>query len=145
MKMMFGLFLLISFTDSLSNLWVYEGKPVSTGRQLVQVCNICLCSPACLFVVCWFFSKATFLKNTTRVSNSLYPDQAWHFVRPDLSPNCLQRLSADDTSRQRVKCKMLCIPDKLSNRKEKKQQSSDWYTENNSKHLIEIQICGSQT
>ena len=25
------------------------------------------------------------------------------FVRPDLCPNCLQRLSADDTSRQRVK------------------------------------------
>ena len=27
-------------------------------------------------------------------------DQARHFVRPDLGPNCLQRLSADDTSRQ---------------------------------------------
>ena len=25
------------------------------------------------------------------------------FVGPDLGPNCLQRLSADDTSRQRVK------------------------------------------
>ena len=31
-------------------------------------------------------------------SNSLYPDQARHFVRPDLDPNSLQRLSADDTS-----------------------------------------------
>ena len=31
---------------------------------------------------------------------SLDPDQAGHFVRPDLGPNCLQRLSADDTSRQ---------------------------------------------
>ena len=29
--------------------------------------------------------------------NSLDPDQARHFVRPDLFPNCLQKLSADDT------------------------------------------------
>ena len=34
---------------------------------------------------------------------SLDPDQARHFVGPDLGPNCLQRLSADDTSEQRVK------------------------------------------
>ena len=27
------------------------------------------------------------------------PVQAQHFVGPDLGPNCLQRLSADDTSR----------------------------------------------
>ena len=33
--------------------------------------------------------------NTIRVSKSLDPDQARHFVRPDLGPNCLQRLSAD--------------------------------------------------
>ena len=37
-----------------------------------------------------------------RVSNSLNPDLARRFVVPDLGPNCLQRLSADDTSRQRV-------------------------------------------
>ena len=35
------------------------------------------------------------LFNTIRVSNSLDPDQARHFVGPDLGPNCLQRLSAD--------------------------------------------------
>ena len=34
--------------------------------------------------------------------NSLNPDQARHFVGPDLDPNCLQRLSADNISRQRV-------------------------------------------
>ena len=28
--------------------------------------------------------------------NNLDPDQAWHLVRPDLGPNYLQRLSADD-------------------------------------------------
>ena len=37
------------------------------------------------------------------MSNSLVPDQARHFVWPDLCPNCLKRLSAGDTSRQRVK------------------------------------------
>ena len=35
-----------------------------------------------------------------RVWNSLDPGQARHFVGPDLDPNCLQRLSADDTSMQ---------------------------------------------
>ena len=36
------------------------------------------------------------------MSNSLAPDQARQFVGPDLGPNCLPRLSADDTGRQRV-------------------------------------------
>ena len=44
----------------------------------------------------------TFLKNyfrsTDRVSNSLDPDQDRHFVSPDLCPNFLQRLSADNKS-----------------------------------------------
>ena len=34
------------------------------------------------------------------MSNNLDPDQAQHF---DLGPNCLPRLSVDDTSMQRVK------------------------------------------
>ena len=53
-----------------------------------------------------FFHNQLFQKffqeyGTIRVSNSLDPDQARHFVGPDLGPNYLQRLSADDTSRQR--------------------------------------------
>ena len=36
------------------------------------------------------------------MSNSLDPDQARQNVGPDLGPNYLQKLSADDTSRQRV-------------------------------------------
>ena len=36
------------------------------------------------------------------VSNSLDPDQARRFVGPDLGPNCLQRLSADNTCGERV-------------------------------------------
>ena len=37
------------------------------------------------------------------MSNSLDPDQAQHCVRPDLGLNCLRRLSADKTSKQRIK------------------------------------------
>ena len=33
------------------------------------------------------------------MSNSLDPDQARQFVGPDLGSNCLQKLSADDTSK----------------------------------------------
>ena len=36
------------------------------------------------------------------MSNSLDPDQARQFVGPDLGPNWLPRLLADDTGRQRV-------------------------------------------
>ena len=54
-----------------------------------------------------FLSSADFFQNQLfekffqeyRVSNSLDPDQAQHFVGPDLSTNCLQKLSADDTRR----------------------------------------------
>ena len=46
------------------------------------------------------FFKIKFLKkifrNTIGMSNSLGPDQAQRFVGPDLGPNCLPRLSADD-------------------------------------------------
>ena len=36
------------------------------------------------------------------VSNSLDPDQARQFVGPDLGPDCLRRLSADQTRQQKV-------------------------------------------
>ena len=32
------------------------------------------------------------------MSNSLDPDLARHSIGPDLGPNCLQKLSGDDTS-----------------------------------------------
>ena len=61
---------------------------------------------ACLFIVCLSFFKITFQKILSRipsVSNSLYPDQVQYFVRPYLQgPDCLQKLSPDDTSRQRA-------------------------------------------
>ena len=43
------------------------------------------------------FSKYSF-SNTIRVSNSLDPDQDRHSVNPDLDPNCLQWLLADNKS-----------------------------------------------
>ena len=52
-----------------------------------------------------FLSSADFFKihyfensfsNTIRVSNSLDPNQARCFVGPDLVPNCLHKLSADN-------------------------------------------------
>ena len=65
---------------------------LSAGNFFTHVCRLLI-----------FFSKSTFRKNSfgnnIRVSTSLDPDQAWHFVRPYLSPNCLERLSADDTRR----------------------------------------------
>ena len=48
-----------------------------------------------------FFSKSTFLKNSfrnaIRVSNSLDPCQALRCVGPDLGPNCLHKLSIDES------------------------------------------------
>ena len=60
-----------------------------------------------VFVVCCcFFSNLTFSKNsfgnTIRVSKVLDPGQARRFFGPDLRPNSLQRLSAEDTGRKRV-------------------------------------------
>ena len=46
-----------------------------------------------------FFFK-NYFKNIIRVSNGLNQDQTGHFVSPDLGPNCLQRLSADDSHEQ---------------------------------------------
>ena len=51
------------------------------------------------------FSKNSF-RNTIWVSNRLGPDQARHFVGPDMGPNYLQKLSADNTRRQRIKHKV---------------------------------------
>ena len=44
-----------------------------------------------------------------RMSNGFDPDQARRIVRPDLGPNCLPRLSADDTGRQRVNMFDHCV------------------------------------
>ena len=48
------------------------------------------------------FFENSFIRNTIRVSNSLIQIRPDGNVVPDLGLKCLQRLSADDTSRQRV-------------------------------------------
>ena len=58
------------------------------------------------------FPKNSF-NGTIRVSNSLDPDQARHFVCPDLGPNCLQRLSTEDivrASKERDYISCFCCP-----------------------------------
>ena len=59
--------------------------------------TVSLLSSGNLFIIN-FFKKNAFKVNT-RVSNGLGPDQNRRSVGPDLVPNCLHRLSADDKSR----------------------------------------------
>ena len=62
------------------------------------------------------FFKINFFKNlfwnTIRVSNNLDPDQDRKNVGPDLGPNCLQRLSADEQRSllawKELHCKIIC-------------------------------------
>ena len=67
----------------------------------------------CLLSAFFFFQNKLFKKNIfleyrhysfkpSECHTVLDPDQAQYFVGPDLGPNCLQKLSADDTSKQRV-------------------------------------------
>ena len=64
-----------------------------------------------MFKVNFFLKKS---RNKIGVSNSLDPDQATRVFGPDLGPKCLQRLSADDTSRHRVNPKKVSITKKPS-------------------------------
>ena len=77
-------------------------QPSLTNSYQHELCNIGKVLTLCMlgnflyyFVVYCLFSKLTFSKNyfrkTFRMSNSLDPEQAWHFVKPDLGPNYLQR------------------------------------------------------
>ena len=45
----------------------------------------------CFLRSVYFLSKSTYSKKSFRMSNRLDPDQARHFVRPDLGPICLQK------------------------------------------------------
>ena len=66
-----------------------------------------LCNLSCILSSADFFQYHLFQKKKISgipsVSNSLDPSQACHFVELDLDRNCLRSLSADGTSRQRVK------------------------------------------
>ena len=61
----------------------------------------------CRLLIVFFFFKIIFKNNSLKVmSSECHTDwiqiRPQPFVGPDLDPNCLQRLSADHTSRQRV-------------------------------------------
>ena len=75
--------------------------------QLLDVLNFqyCFFIPSQFTLFCAIFNS---LDATIRVSNSLDPDQVQHFVGSDLGSNCLQRLSADDKSGQRVRYRTAC-------------------------------------
>ena len=57
----------------------------------------------CLLIFLKLTFSKNYFKNIVKVSNSWDPDQAQLNVGPDLDPNCLQKLSAEDTSKQGVK------------------------------------------
>ena len=61
------------------------------------------CRLLIIFKINFFFKRKKSFRNTIRMSNSLDHDQARQIVGPDLGPNCLPRISADDTGRQRSK------------------------------------------
>ena len=69
---------------------------------LIPIAYLLLSAIFEIFLTKSSFSKNSF-RNTFRMSNSFDPDHARHSVGRDLGSNCLQRLSADDTSRQRFK------------------------------------------
>ena len=68
--------------------------------QLLDLANIAFIIPSHFIIVPYFTLWVLGFFNTIRVSNSLDPDQARHYVGPDLGPNCLQRLSADTAGRE---------------------------------------------
>ena len=75
--------------------------------QILDFSNIALLIPSHFIIVPYFTLWMLDFFNTIRVSISLDPDQARHFVGPDLGPNCLQRLSADKAGKE-LKYKTTC-------------------------------------
>ena len=81
--------------------------PLQCQPIAVSIFSLCLLGNfECILFSADLFQNQLFrkiLSGIPPVSNSLDPDQAQHFVGPDLGPNCLQRLSADDPSKPIVK------------------------------------------
>ena len=71
----------------------------SFGNSLLFLCMLdnsaCFCR-LMIFLKINFFKKNISVRNTTGVSNSLDPDQVRPVVEPNLGPERLQRLSADE-------------------------------------------------
>ena len=54
------------------------------------------CVPIFFFKINFF--QKNYFRNTIRVSNILDPNQVRHFIGPDLSQNCLRRMSSGTKS-----------------------------------------------
>ena len=82
----------VTYIESIALVFVWKQKAEKISWDL-KTCNNA--EFHAFVAVCWLFSNLTFSKNyfrnITRVPNIL---------GPDLGPNCLQRLSADDKSRR---------------------------------------------
>ena len=90
-----------------------ENKPPVKEKD--KCLTLCLLGNFDFFCRLLIFFKIIFFKtnrNTIIVPISSDPDQAVNIVRPDLGPNCMQRFSADSTSRRRVKLKYVEVGDK---------------------------------
>ena len=99
-------------TFSSFQLHIFRMHLDENKKEVLIVSFLTLCplgNFACFFfrLLSVFLLKSAVSKISFRiiitVSNSLYPDQARPFVGPGMGQNCLQRWSANDTLRQRVK------------------------------------------
>ena len=61
-----------------------------------------------IFLLKFSFTKTSF-RNAIDVSNRLDPDQTRQNIGTNLGPNCLKRLSVDNSSRQRLKKNVDCL------------------------------------
>ena len=88
-------------------IFFISGDPaIIFSQSVVKIANISL--PTCMLFCRLLIFKINIFEKLFQESNNLDPDQARRFVGFDLGPNCLQRLSADDTSRQRVSLLSSC-------------------------------------
>ena len=103
---------------SLDQKWSLSFAASGTLLAFLPILSLTFCmlgniSCFCQVVVCWFYSKLTFSKNsfrnTIRMSNGLDPDRDRRSVGPDLGPNCLQRLSPNDKSRHLHKTRFMLL------------------------------------
>ena len=75
--------------------YIFAKKCIWISNWIFQYCFHYTFTVYCCAI---FYFLDTEFFSTIRVSNRLDPDQTRHFIGPDLGPNCLQRLSADNKS-----------------------------------------------
>ena len=86
--------------------YAINAKIPCTGPYVTSYLTLCLLGNfACLLSSANLIFRnqlsQNYFRNTIRVSNSLDPDQARHYVGPDQGSNCFQNVSVDVTRSQR--------------------------------------------